>query len=146
MSKWKELLGEEVLTNVIRNGVNEEVIDFIKDFGEHLVKKEDNYETVSTSQVRKFFGEVKRQQMNGYNLSSFVLLKPQLAYAVGRVKKENEKKYKNYKMDDFYNVLSKAIDIVIEEEKNGNQKAFKNFIDIFESIVAYHKYAEMLKP
>ena len=73
--------------------------------------------------------------MIGYQENSFVLLKPKLAYAVGRVK--DGKKY--YKIEDLYNVLTKAIDVVVSNETKDKSKAFKNFIAIFEAIVAYHK-------
>ena len=43
---------------------------------------------------------------------------------------------------DFYNVLSYAIDVVAAENEANKKNAFKNFIDIFEAIVAYHKAAE----
>ena len=84
---------------------------------------------LTTTQLRKFFGEVKRQQMVGYQPTDFILLKPKLAYAVGRADK-------NSKIRDFYDVLSNMIDNVSSE------KEFKNFIKIFEAIVAYHKVAE----
>jgi CRISPR-associated protein Csm2 len=88
---------------------------------------------LTTSQLRKFFGEVKRQQAIGYNSTDFVLLKPKLAYAVGRTKKRDSR------MHELYKVLSTAIDEV------KNVKHFKNFIKIFEAIVAYHKAAEESK-
>ena len=87
---------------------------------------------------RKFFGEVKRQQTIGYQESSFILLKPKLAYAVGRVK--DGRKY--YKIEDLYYVLSNAIDIVVSPETKDKEKAFRNFIAFFEAIVAYHKSEE----
>jgi len=87
---------------------------------------------LTTNQLRKFFGEVKRQQMKGYNETDFVLLKPKLAYAVGRAKGKS-------KITDFYEIMSIAIDEVKSEAH------FKNFIKIFEAIVAYHKAAEEKK-
>ena len=80
--------------------------------------------------------EVKRQDMNGYNETDFVLLKPKLAYAVGRADK-------NSKIKDFFNVLSKAMDEVVKS--TNPETSFKNFIKIFEAIVAYHKAAEEQK-
>lgn len=151
MSKnWKELstaVKDGIISNAVKNGVDEKTISFAMDLGQYLAEDERRFderrrkevtikEKLTTSQVRKFFGEVKRQQMIGYELSTFVLLKPKLAYAVGRSKsKEN-------KIKDFYDVLSVAIDVVISEENNNNNQAFKNFIAIFEAIVAYHKLAE----
>ena len=88
-----------------------------------------HYQKLTTNQLRKFFGEVKRQQLQGYNASSFVMLKPKLAYAVGRADKNN-------KIVDFYKVISKAMDHV------KNEAQFRNFVQVFEAIVAYHKAAE----
>lgn len=98
----------------------------VNDRGRRIVSKS----KLTTSQLRRFFGEVKRQQMTGYDETDFVLLKPKLAYAVGRAKD------KNTKITDFYDVIANAIDNV------KNEQHFKNFIKIFEAIVAYHKAAE----
>lgn len=121
----------------ITDKVTEETVKFAQRFGEHLGKDDPNPRTgkpsgnkLTTNQLRKFFGEVKRQQMSGYNQTDFVLLKPKLAYAVGRAKQ------KDSKIKDFYFVISDAID------KVENEQHFKNFIKIFEAIVAYHKVAE----
>lgn len=156
MKKWEEQWDEYIPADAIRSGVNKSTVEFSEKFGNHLAKngkhKEIRYNPrtrkeestfveeskLTSSQLRKFFGEVKRQQMTGYNESSFLLLKPKLAYAVGRAK--DGKKY--YKIEDLYNVLSNAIDVVVAEETTDKQKAFKNFIAIFEAIVAYHKAAE----
>lgn len=156
----EELLQElknGIIEDAVKEGVNEDTIKFAKKFGVYLATTTNcqiirngceaklTIKKLTTNQVRKFFGEVKHQQMAGYNLNSFVLLKPKLAYAVGRSEKKEDKKNKEYienKIIDFYNVMSTAIDAVISEGKKGNEEAFKNFIAIFESIVAYHKLAE----
>ncbi|MCQ2211693.1 MAG: type III-A CRISPR-associated protein Csm2 [Paludibacteraceae bacterium] len=123
----------------ITEKVTSATVDFAKEFGSYLGVDDSfskNGKTVSaknhltTNQLRKFFGEVKRQQMSGYNETDFVLLKPKLAYAVGRAKE------KDAKIKDFYFVIADAIDKVRTE------RDFKNFIKIFEAIVAYHKAAE----
>lgn len=77
--------------------------------------------------------------MNGYDETDFQMLKPKLAYAVGRAEKSS-KKDKRCKIRDFYEVMVDAIDKV--EKSQDKDKAFKNFISIFEAIVAYHKAAE----
>lgn len=137
----------------IREEITPDAISFAEDFGTELANdsKEKRFNTkkkkeeditiaakLTTSQLRKFFGEVKRQQIKGYRESSFILLKPKLAYAVGRA---NDGK-KHYKIEDLYNVLSEAIDIVVSPETKDKEKAFHNFIAFFEAIVAYHKKAE----
>ncbi len=84
---------------------------------------------LTTNQLRRFFGEVKRQEMQGYDETQFILLKPKLAYAVGRDKG-------NTKIDEFYQLMFPLIDAVTD------QKSFENFIQVFEAVVAYHKAAE----
>ena len=123
----------------IQGKVTDATVQFAKRFGDYLAEKEESAEPLTTSQLRKFFGEVKRQQMMGYDNTEFVMLKPKLAYAVGRAK-QNGKKFKAQKIEDFYLVLSDAIDKV--EGSTDKPKAFKNFITAFEAIVAYHKAAE----
>ena len=127
----------------IQEKVTDETVKFAERFGTYLGK--DDFFTnksgksisaknkLTTSQLRRFFGEVKRQQMVGYNETDFVLLKPKLAYAVGRAKEKDDK------IKDFYLVMSNAIDLV------HNEQQFKNFIKVFEAIVAYHKAAEEKK-
>ena len=114
----------------IKVEVTKVTVQFADDFGRYLGEGGNK---LTTSQLRKFFGEVKRQQLQGYNATDFVLLKPKLAYAVGRSKSN---KSNPNKIVDFYDVMSRAIDLV------ENDKHFKNFIKVFEAIVAYHKVAE----
>ena len=123
----------------ITNGITSVTVEFSKEFGKHLgtndTEERDGKirikrEKLTTNQLRKFFGEVKRQQMKSYNMADFILLKPKLAYAVGRANG------KDPKIKDFYKVISNAIDYVHDES------TFRNFIKIFEAIVAYHKAAE----
>ena len=127
----------------IQEKVTDETVKFAERFGSYLGKDDSftnkNGKSISaknkltTSQLRRFFGEVIRQQMVGYNETDFVLLKPKLAYAVGRAKERDAK------IKDFYLVMSNAIDLV------HNEQQFKNFIKVFEAIVAYHKAAEEKK-
>lgn len=125
----------------IKEKVTSVSVAFAEEFGKYLgtddtIQEERGGRTrtvritkLTTSQLRKFFGEVKRQQMVGYNQTDFILLKPKLAYAVGRADK-------NSKIRDFYGVIASAIDLVT------NETEFQNFIKVFEAIVAYHKVAE----
>lgn len=123
----------------ITDKVTAVTVDFAIRFGHYLGvngrtvdprnNRQINESKLTTSQLRKFFGEVKKQQMQGYDPTAFILLKPKLAYAVGRADR-------NSKIKDFYTVISDAID------KVSDKKSFDNFILIFEAIVAYHKAAE----
>lgn len=138
---WNKFIPATEITDKVTNAT----VLFAEEFGTYLGTDEkgiNNGRTITiaskltTSQLRKFFGEVKRQDMNGYDETDFVLLKPKLAYAVGRADK-------NSKIKDFFNVLSKAMDEVLKS--TNPETSFKNFIKIFEAIVAYHKAAEEQK-
>lgn len=143
---WKELIPE----SEIKDKVTDKTVDFAKRFGAHLGTDDLSYyedkngkqksrvdrAKLTTTQLRRFFGEVKRQQLKGYDETNFVLLKPKLAYAVGRAKDPKAK------INDFYFVIAKAIDCVKVGTKEESDKRFKNFIKIFEAIVAFHKASE----
>lgn len=133
----------------ITEKVTSVTVDFAKEFGSYLGRDDRRKELdrngklreikeskLTTNQLRKFFGEVKRQQMSGYDETDFVLLKPKLAYAVGRAKESNSK------INDFYHVISNAIDNVKAPTIEESAERFKRFIKVFEAIVAYHKAAE----
>lgn len=128
--------------------ITEKTIEFAKGFAEYLVeeKRKPNSNSyvilpLTTSQLRKFFGAVKSIQMdialNGYSESDFVMLKPKLAYAVGRVCKQYSR-CEERRIEAFAEVISKAIGIV--NSSRDKNLAFKNFINFFEAIVAYHKH------
>jgi CRISPR type III-A-associated protein Csm2 len=124
----------------IQNKVTDVTVQFAERFGEYLAVDDFDSEPLTTSQLRKFFGEVKRQQMmKEFNETEFTMLKPKLAYAVGRAKL-NGRRNKAQKIEDFYTVITDAIDKVLKSPDRS--KAFKNFITAFEAVVAYHKAAE----
>lgn len=134
MGNWTKLIPLSEITEKVTNVS----VDFAKEFGEHLgVDDKEGFKVVraklTTSQIRKFFGEIKRQQLVGFNETDFIMLKPKLAYAVGRSTGQNPK------IKDFYKVIVDAIDKVKTPHE------FENFIKIFEAIVAYHKAIEESK-
>jgi len=130
---------ERIPKEEIQNKVTDVTVQFAEKFGKYLAVDDFDADPLTTSQLRKFFGEVKRQQMMGYNETEFTMLKPKLAYAVGRAK-QNGRKNKAQKIEDFFIVITDAIDKVLSSPDRA--KAFKNFITAFEAIVAYHKAAE----
>ena len=135
---WDKI--ELIPTSEIQEKVTQESVRFAKKFGEKLAMRDNDTDPLTTSQLRKFFGEVKRQQMmTEFNETEFIMLKPKLAYAVGRAK-QNGRRGKKQRIEDFYLVMADAIDKVIDCADK--EKAFKNFITIFEAIVAYHKAEE----
>jgi len=88
---------------------------------------------LDTTQLRKFFGAIRdiEKEDKWENMETdFYLLKPKMAYAVGRglIKKP------------FYNFMMscmRKVDLGTEEEKKENYKAMVN---ILEAVVAYHKF------
>ncbi len=122
---------------ILTEGIKQ--LTLIKDWGDYLA--EDIKETqngrektktgkLSTSQIRKFFGAIKRIQVSfEKDKSEILLLEPKLAYAVGR---DNNKT----KIKDLYNLLSPLIREIKEDKTR-----FNNFVNVVEAIVAYHKAA-----
>ena len=135
----------------IKEKVDKETVDFAKRFAKYLVESYEGDKELSVpgifelkaNQLRKFFGAVKNFQLRAllsdeFNESEFIMLKPKLAYAVGRVKQQH--KNDDIRIKDFADVISKAIDFVIESKDK--ERSFKNFVNFFEAIVAYHKQEE----
>ena len=88
---------------------------------------------LSTSKIRNIFGEIKRIQVSGYdnNKSSFYLLKPKVAYAVGRERKSNFGKTEG--IETFQQIYLDAAKYVTDS------KSYQNFCNLMEALVAYHK-------
>jgi CRISPR-associated protein Csm2 len=120
----------------IKNAIDEKAVLFAEKFGEYLCDIQDNRlgrMAMTTSQIRNVFGEVKRIQAKGYSSekSSFLLLRPKIAYAEARVKAKSGKS----RIEDFRKVMDKAHLAVTDE------KSFQNFVDFMEATLAYHKAA-----
>jgi len=94
-------------------------------------------ESVSTSQIRQVFSKMKMIEAKGgisdpQNRIDFLMIKPLLAYAVGRHKKTG--------LDRLKDRLGWAIETVLESERIPEQeKRFGNFCKLFEAILAYHR-------
>ena len=106
----------------ITNGITKETVYFSDILGKYV--KENG---LTASQIRNVFGEIKRIQMKGWEneKASFYLLKPKMAYAA---KRQNDK---------GINTLKKYFDLAHKEV--ADVKTYQNFVDFFESILAYHK-------
>ena len=79
---------------------------------------------LKTAQIRKVYGAVKKIQMSDqFNQNELIMLKPKLAYAAAR----------KPEVEDLKDTLTQAINQVDNSDK------FKNFVDFFEAILAYHK-------
>jgi CRISPR-associated protein Csm2 len=121
----------------IQDQIDEEAVQWAESFGKFLTSSEGETGPLTTSQIRRFYGELKRIQADPSKFQADIpMLKAKLAYAVGRdVRSHNPLKYKS-KIKEFYVELAKGID----EVRKNNKNDFINFVKIVEAIVAYHKY------
>lgn len=122
----------------IQEGTIDETVEWAKSFGKYLQSNENGTGPLTTSQIRKFFGELKRIQGDpGKNQEEIPLLKAKLAYSVGRDMYERNRQMVNKtKIKEFYEELEKGINFIRPMET----KDLNRFINIVESIVAFHKY------
>ncbi len=106
-----------------------DISEIIENGGEPLVTAAENLgrklaRNLKTAQIRKVYGAVKKIQMSEeFNRNELIMLKPKLAYAAAR----------KSEVEDLKDVLTQAINQVDNAEK------FKNFVDFFEAILAYHR-------
>lgn len=107
----------------IKTGANKSMVDFADKAGEFMAKK-----GLTNSKIRSIYGEIKRIQMGEFEKekSSFYLLKPKVAYALGR-------DMQNIGLKKFKEIFDKCFDDVTD------QKSYLNFCNLLEAILAYHK-------
>jgi len=113
----------------IQKEIDIDTVSFADKFGKSIQEGR-----MTTSQIRNIFGEMRRIQMNGYvsQKTSFLLLKPKLAYAV----KRNEING----LRDFYEYFKIAYSSVDTKNDTDGTKQFKNMIELTETILSYHKF------
>lgn len=108
----------------ITSEASKELVEYAKKAGEFMAKN-----GLTNSKIRSIYGEIKRIQMGVFEKekSSFYLLKPKVAYALGRDDK-------NEGLRLFKKIFDRSsIDV-------SDQKSFQNFCGFIEAILAYHKY------
>jgi CRISPR-associated protein Csm2 len=144
----EDRLDQTMVRSCISSGLTNEAIEEIQKFGQYIGKrlkyKENNKtkdELVTTSQIRQPFSKMKTIEAKGINSSGqwleFMMLRPYLAYAAGRHKKEGLNILKDWAIDEVLKIESEQV-TSIQSEKN---KRFKNFCKFFEAILAYHRAA-----
>ena len=109
----------------ITSKISDETIAFVESMGKCL-------ESVSSSQLRSIYGEIIRIKMKGFDeeKTAFLLLKPKVAYNYGRLKDKKEKNgFRTFK-EEFFDLAHPLVK---------DEKTFKNFVNLFEAILAYHK-------
>ena len=130
---------QTISTKVLDTGITSEHIPLLQAWGEFLATgKPGNKKKMTTSQLRRFFGEIKRIQADFNECKNeVVLLDPKLAYAVGKAKKE-ARGNEQVAIEDFYKVIVNPMIRQINEDKT----KFRHFVQVCEAIVAYHKAKE----
>jgi CRISPR type III-A-associated protein Csm2 len=141
----------------ITNKIEKETVVWAKNFGSFLAIYGGNYKEnkqgqvrnetskekeLSTTQLRKFFGQLKRLQAEVQVDGNYqkhevkmLMLAPQLAYAVGRNKKKLGRNIiDTTKIGHFHDEITSMLNSVSED------KHFNNFVNIIEAVVAYHKF------
>lgn len=122
---------------VITDTTGQKLVSEAKNLAERI------YKNLKASQVRKVFTEVRKiealweqEDKRGAALRRLVMLKPKLAYQEKRQERRD-----GSPMKPLSTALTSAIDIVANEKNTEKQDTyFRNFIEFFEAVLAYHKY------
>lgn len=111
----------------IKTGATTEMVTFAESSGKYMANN-----GLKSSKIRGIYGEIKRIQMKGFEnaKTDFYLLKPKVAYAVGR-EKVNIKEVKGIIM--FQMIFDQSFAHVKDNT------TYKNFCNLMEAIIAYHK-------
>lgn len=107
----------------ILNGANTDLVNYAEEAGKYMANN-----GLTNSKIRSIYGEIKRIQMGEFEKekSSFYLLKPKVAYALGRDdRNEGLKLFKK-----IFDLSSSSVT---------DQKSYLNFCNFIEAILAYHK-------
>lgn len=126
----------------IQQSTSPEMVKWADSFGKFLSQKgtdrESEIKQLTTSQLRKFFGEMRRIQADfEFAKSDIPMLKPKLAYSVGRSYKAKFRRAET-KIQEFFDEISTGLSYI---RSDANFEAdFNNFVKVVEAIVAYHKY------
>lgn len=111
------------LVSWIENGADEALPDYAEFMGKAMADNK-----LTSSKIRSVYGEIKRIQMGEYakEKASFYLLRPKVAYAVGRDKE-------NIGLQLFKLVFDKSAKCVKDKD------TFLHFANFMEAVLAYHR-------
>lgn len=111
------------LVSWIENGADEALPDYAEFMGKAMADNK-----LTSSKIRSVYGEIKRIQMGEFakEKASFYLLRPKVAYAVGRDKE-------NIGLQLFKLVFDKSAKCVKDED------TFLHFANFMEAVLAYHR-------
>ena len=111
------------LVSWIENGADEALPDYAEFIGKAMADNK-----LTSSKIRSVYGEIKRIQMGEFakEKASFYLLRPKVAYAVGRDKE-------NIGLQLFKLVFDKSAKCVKDRD------TFLHFANFMEAVLAYHR-------
>lgn len=131
-------ISSKVLQSIIVEGDAQILVEQAEKLGAYLKRD------LKTNQIRAIFSTVRQIDMSWQGDDTknehaqrrrLILLKPKMQF---RVAKETNK---GQGLKTLANILSEAIDLVVDTNAIDNRKRFAHFLDFFEAILAYHKVA-----
>lgn len=126
----RDEIRREQIQKAIEQGGNE-IVKIAEPIGECLGRGLRYNERLTTSQIRNIFTIAKKMQMKrveDIKWEEFILLKPKIAYMT-------RKTSANLGAQILGDILIEAVDVAYQGRK---KEYFKNFMDFFEAILAYH--------
>ncbi len=107
----------------IQDEADKDLIEYAEKSGKFMAQN-----GLTNSKIRSIYGEIKRIQMGDFEKEkvSFYLLKPKVAYALGRDSR-------NEGLILFRKIFDHCFSHVIDS------KTFINFCNLLEAVLAYHK-------
>ena len=107
----------------IQNEADKDLIEYAEKSGKFMAQN-----GLTNSKIRSIYGEIKRIQMGDFEKEkvSFYLLKPKVAYALGRDPR-------NEGLILFKKIFDHCFSFVKDS------KTFINFCNLLEAVLAYHK-------
>jgi CRISPR-associated protein Csm2 len=120
-------ISREQIQAAVEHGGNR-IVEIAEPIGQCLGNGLRYGERLTTSQIRNIFAIAKKMQMRGVDWEEFILLKPKIAYVT-------RKTGANLGSRILGDILIEAVDAAY---KKRDEKYFKNFMDFFEAILAYH--------
>ncbi len=115
---------------MVASTINNNFIDYSKALSSNLVQN-----GVKTAQLRLIFNEVRKieavwEKDQDEAISRLNMLRPKMEY---------QNKRQKGKMTELSKSLSEAVQIVTNAPRENQKKLFKRFVNLCESIIAYHK-------
>ncbi len=124
------LLSDQDIKAIIEDGNNQKLVAGANTVGTNLARQ------LTTSQIRGIFGSVRRIELDWQDAANaervrraqreFALLQPRMAYQA--------RKERGRGVEELRQVLDPAMRCV-----GTDYERFRNFVDFFEAILAYHK-------